>query len=90
VELGVAVELAGDALKVRNLSGRTLSVGVTAIARTGSRHAATIWRLEPGLQHTVFLDALEPPAPDPTDLADVEVVELNSPRKRSTRLGLRR
>jgi hypothetical protein len=88
--LGVAVELAGDALKVRNVSGRTVSIGVTAIARSGSRHTATIWRLEPGLQHTVFLDALKPPALDPTDLANVEVVELNSSSKRPTQLGPRR
>ena len=81
-QLGVAVEVAGDALRIRNVSGTASSVRVTAITRSGSRHVATISGLEPGLQQTIFLDALQPPLTEPKDIVRVDVVELDSSRKR--------
>jgi hypothetical protein len=78
----VAVEVTGDALRIRNVSGTASSVRVTAITRTGARHVATISGLEPGLQQTIFLDALQPPLTEPKDIVRVDVVELDSSRKR--------
>jgi hypothetical protein len=81
-QLGVTVEVAGDALRIRNVSDRAASVRATAITRTGSRHTATISGLEPGLQQTIFLDALQPPLMEPKDIVRVDVAELSSSRKR--------
>ena len=89
-QLGVKVEVAGDALRIRNVSNTAASVRVTAITRTGSRHTATISGLEPGLQQTIFLDALQPPLMEPKDIVRVDVVELSSSRKRPIRLDHRR
>jgi serine/threonine protein kinase len=89
-QLGVTVEMTGDTLRIRNVSDRAASVRVTAITRTGSRHSATISGLEPGLQQTIFLDALQPPLMEPKDIVRVDVVELTSSRKRPIRLDHRR
>ena len=88
-QLGVTVEVAGDALRIRNVSDTATSVRVTAITRTGSRHTATISGLEPGLQETIFLEALQPPLMKPKDIVRVDVVELSSSRKRPIRLNHR-
>jgi serine/threonine protein kinase len=86
-QASVAVEVSGDTLRVRNVSAAATSVRVTAITRTGTRHAATISGLEPGLQQTIFLDALQPPLKDPKDIVRVDLVELNASRKRAIRVG---
>jgi serine/threonine protein kinase len=88
-QLGVTVEMAGDTLRIRNVSDRAASVRVTAITRTGSRHSATISGLEPGLQQTIFLDGLHPPLMETKDIVRVDVVELSSSRKRPIRLDQR-
>jgi hypothetical protein len=79
-DIGVTVRLEQDALKVRNVSGATASVQITAVTRAGSRHAATVSRLDPGLQHTIFLDGLKPPIAAATDVLHVEISSLSSPR----------
>jgi len=78
----VVVEWARDSLQVRNVSSRAVSVRVTALTGTGSHHAVTVSALEPGLQQTIFLDALEPPLTDSDKVVRVDVVELNTPPKR--------
>lgn len=80
----VVVEWAGDTLQVRNVSSRTVSVRVTAVTGAGSRHAATVTALEPRLQQTIFLDALEPPLTDSDKVIRVDVVELNAASKLTT------
>ena len=88
-EFGVTVEVAGDALRIRNVSNTAASVRVTAITRTGSRHTATISGLEPGLQQTMFLDALKPPLMEPKDIVRLETAELSSSRKPPIRVDHR-
>ena len=88
-ERGVLVELAGEALRVRNVTNQPMSVRVEAITRTGSRHAVTVSRLDPGLQHTVFLDAMTPPVPGEAGIASVEVVDLGIPGKAPIRLDVK-
>jgi len=88
-QVGVAVEMARDALKVRNASKIAVSVRVTAITRSGSRHAVSVLGLEPGLQQTIFLDALQPPLTEPRDVVRVDVSELSSSRKHRFRLDHR-
>lgn len=78
-DIGVDVRLEGDALKVRNMSRASASVRITAITRGGSRHVATVSRLDPGLQHTIFLDGLKPPITGATDVLHVEVADVSSP-----------
>ena len=78
-DIGVDVRLEGGALKVRNLSGASASVRITAMTSAGSQHVATVSRLDPGLQHTIFLDGLTPPITGAADVLHVEVVDLSSP-----------
>jgi hypothetical protein len=77
-DLGITVQLVGEALKVRNVSGATRSVRITAVTRAGARHVVTVSRLDPGLQHTIFLDGLKPPIQGATDVLHVEVADLIS------------
>jgi serine/threonine protein kinase len=84
-QVGVVVEMAADALKVRNVSKTEASVRVTAITGSGSRHAVSILGLEPGLQQTIFLDALQPPLTEPREVVRIDVAELNSSRKQRIR-----
>ena len=89
-QYGVTVEVAPHAMKVRNVSQTTSSVRVIAITRTGSRHAVTVSRLDPGLQQTVFLEALKPPLAAATEIAGVEVTPLTPADDSATTTGPRR